>query len=95
MENILKLQVVEYDWNDNLGEEIMEEFKLNNKLHSIGLIAQDVRNYYPEIINIENNEYYSMNYEFLNAVVVEAIKEQQVFIEDIDKQTIYLESKLI
>jgi hypothetical protein len=38
--------------------------------------------------------YYRINYPKLNAVLVEGIKEQQVFIEDIEQQLIELENKL-
>jgi hypothetical protein len=38
--------------------------------------------------------YYSIDYKKLNAVLVEGIKQQEVFIEDIDKQLEYIESKL-
>ena len=37
---------------------------------------------------------YKLNYTKLNSVLVEAIKEQQLFIEDIDKELEYIESKL-
>ena len=40
------------------------------------------------------NGYYSIDYTKLNAVLVEAIKEQQVFIEDIDKELEFIEIKL-
>ena len=38
--------------------------------------------------------YYSIDYHELNAVLDEGIKEQQIFIEDIDKQLEYIESKI-
>ena len=92
IENIMKLEAVEYDWNENLNE--YEYFKTQQKLHTIGLIAQNVRLYYPEVVRINSNGYYSIDYSKLNAVLVEGIKEQSIFIEEMDKDLDYIETKL-
>ena len=92
IENIMKLEAVEYDWNENLNE--YEYFKNQQKLHTIGLIAQNVRLYYPEVVRINSNGYYSIDYSKLNAVLVEGIKEQSIFIEEMDKDLDYIETKL-
>jgi hypothetical protein len=89
---ILNFDAVEFDWNKNLNEYVRLEEK--NKLHSIGLIAQNIRQYYPEVVELLSSGYYRINYPKLNAVLVEGIKEQQVFIEDIEQQLIELENKL-
>jgi hypothetical protein len=94
LETLMKLEVVEYDWNHNLSQVEYNYFEKNNNLHTIGLIAQNVRQYYPEVVELGGNGYYRINYSKLNAVLVEAIKEQQLFIEDIDKELEYIESKL-
>ena len=94
LSNIMKLDVVEYDWNKNLSIGQYKFFEENKKLHTIGLIAQNVRQYYPEVVKIGDNGYYSVDYTKLNSVLVEAIKEQQVFIENIDKELDFIESKL-
>jgi hypothetical protein len=88
----MKLDAVEYDWNENLNE--FEYFKNQQKLHTIGLIAQNVRLYYPEVVKINTDGYYSIDYSKLNAVLVEGIKEQSIFIEEIDKELDYIETKL-
>jgi hypothetical protein len=92
LETIMKLDAVEYDWNDNLRD--YDYFKSQQKLHTIGLIAQNVRMYYPEVIKMNTDGYYTIDYSKLNAVLVEAIKEQSIFIEDIDKELDYIETKL-
>ena len=92
LKKILQLDVVEFDWNDKLPgfyKHVVE----NKKLHSIGLIAQNVKKYFPEVVGL-NDGYYFVKYAKLNAVLVEAIKEQQVLIEDIDKELNFIESKL-
>jgi len=90
--NIMKIEAVEYDWNENLS--YYEYFKTQEKLHTIGLIAQNVRLYYPEAVRMNEDGYYSIDYTKLNAVLVEGIKEQSIFINNIDKELEYIESKL-
>jgi hypothetical protein len=90
----LNFEVVQFDWNDKLSYGDYKRLKESDKLHSIGLIAQDIRQYYPEVVEIMPSGYYRINYPKLNAVLVEGIKEQQVFIEDIEQQLIELENKL-
>jgi hypothetical protein len=94
LEKIMKLEAVEYDWNTNLNETQYEYFNKNKRLHAIGLIAQNVRLYFPEVVSINGEGYYYINYNKLNGVLVEAIKSQQVFIEDIKEQINELENKL-
>jgi hypothetical protein len=76
------LDVVEFDWNENAHFLEYEYLKETNRLHSIGLIAQNVKKYFPEVVALNQFGYYFVDYSKLNAVVVEAIKEQQI---DIDK----------
>jgi hypothetical protein len=92
LEKLMMIDAVEYDWNNKLRE--YDSFKEQEKLHTIGLIAQEVKEYFPQVISINPDGYYWIDYNKLNAVLVEAIKEQQVFIEDIDKELEFIESKL-
>jgi len=94
LKSILNFDVVEFDWNEKLNPSQYIYYQKQNKLHSIGLIAQNIREYYPEVIEIMEDGYYMINYPKLNAVLVEGIKEQQVFIEDIEEQLKDLENKL-
>jgi hypothetical protein len=92
LEKLLKLDVVEYDWNTNYND--YDSLEKQGKLHTFGLIAQNVRQYYPEVVSVNRDGYYSVDYIKLNAVLVEAIKEQQVFIDDMDKELEIIKSKL-
>jgi hypothetical protein len=92
LENISKMQVVEYDWNEKFGR--FSELEKLGKLHTIGLIAQNISEIYPTIVKLGGDGYYRIEYDKLNAVLVEGIKEQQIFIEDIDKQLKLIETKL-
>jgi hypothetical protein len=94
LSKIMKIEAVEYDWNENLPPQVYEFYKHRQKLHAIGLIAQNVRLYFPEVVVINSEGYYSIDYQKLNAVLVEGIKEQSLFIEDIDKELNEIESKL-
>ena len=93
LNNILNLDVVEYDWNEKLGEDRYQYLKDNNKIHTIGLIAQNVRQYYPELVKIDGRGYYYIEYTKLNAVLIEAIKEQQSSIDGIRTEINLLEYK--
>jgi hypothetical protein len=94
LEKIMKLEAVEYDWNTNLNKTQYDYFEKNKRLHAIGLIAQNVRLYFPEVVSINGEGYYYIEYSKLNGAVVEAIKTQQENIEDIKKQINELENKL-
>jgi hypothetical protein len=86
LENIMKINAVEYDWNKNLNPNMYEFFSKQDKLHTIGLIAQNVRLYYPEAVKMNNDGYYSVDYHKLNSVLVEGIKDLQYEIEEMDKE---------
>ena len=86
LENIMKINAVEYDWNKNLNPNMYESFSKQDKLHTIGLIAQNVRLYYPEVVKMNDDGYYSIDYHKLNSVLVEGIKDLQYEIEEMDKE---------
>jgi hypothetical protein len=86
---ILQMNPVEFDWSEDTPE--YEYFKDKGKLHSIGFIAQEVQKIYPELVELRGDGYYTVHYPKLNAVLVEGIKEQQVFIEDLEQIIIQLE----
>lgn len=65
-----------------------EEFKDKNfsKTKQIGMIAQEVEKYFPELVSTDENGYKSLNYAQFTAVLLEAIKEQQAEIDSLKKQ---------
>jgi hypothetical protein len=87
------LEPVEFDWNQTFIDRrggIPED-----KIHSLGFIAQEVEKIIPEVVMKDVKDgYYKIDYPRLNAIVVEGIKEQQVFIDDINKQITQLENIL-
>jgi hypothetical protein len=86
LENIMKINAVEYDWNEKLGPDRYQFYLNQDKLHTIGLIAQNVRLYYPEAVRMNDDGYYSIDYHKLNSVLVEGIKDLQYEIEEMDKE---------
>jgi hypothetical protein len=94
LSKLLEIEAVEYDWNENLRNDLYEYFKRKGRLHTIGLIAQDVRKYYPQVVGMRSDGYYFIEYHKLNAVLVEAIKSQQIFIDEIKNEIELLETKI-
>jgi hypothetical protein len=93
LEIVKKLEPVEFNWNDVYLT--MRGSLPAEKHHAIGFIAQEVQTYLPELVRVNpNTGYYEINYGTLNSILVEAIKEQQVFIEDINTQIVELENIL-
>lgn len=73
LEKVKALRGVEFDWNDK------SEFSG----HDIGVIAQDVEKVIPEIVAEQNTGYKAVRYEKIVALLIEAIKEQQLQIEEL------------
>ena len=92
MDKLLQIEVKEYNWNEKL--ENYETLKEKDKLHSIGIIAQELKEIYPELVYRRNDGYLSIYYEKLNAILIEAVKEQQEMIDEIDTDIKYLKEKL-
>jgi hypothetical protein len=92
LELLLQLEPVEFDWNETF-------YKITagwpeDKKHSVGFIAQEVEKVLPEVVSISKDHgYYVIDYPKLNAILVEGIKEHQLFIEDINNQIAELENK--
>jgi len=68
-----QLNGVKFDWIDT------------NK-PSLGLIAQEVEKVIPELVETSCNGIKSVNYSSLVGVLIEAIKEQQVRIEELERK---------
>jgi len=72
LEKIQSLDAVEFDWNHN---------QQTYSGHDIGLIAQQVKDIAPEIIQERENGYLAVNYQKMIPLLVGAIKDQQDTIE--------------
>jgi len=68
-----------------------DEFQSSNfdKDTTLGFIAQEIAEIIPEAVRIDSNGYYSMNYDQVIPVLVEAIKEQESKIEQLQSDLEY------
>jgi hypothetical protein len=75
--NVIKLRGVSYDWES-------EKFphKRFNKRKQIGLIAQEVEEVYPELVETFDDGFKGVDYSKMSAVLIQAIKEQQKIIDE-------------
>ena len=90
LNTLLKIEVTEYDWNDKYSG--YDYLSSRQKLHSIGMIAQEIQKIYPEVVYKRSDGYYAIKYFKLNALIIEAIKSHQVFIDDMDEQIKWLKT---
>ena len=72
IEKVKQINGVEFDWNDK---------QPNYEGHDIGVIAQNIEEVIPEIVETRKDGYKAVKYEKLVALLIEAIKQQQEEIE--------------
>ena len=70
LEKVLKLKGVSYEWR---AEDYPD--RGFSKRKQIGLVAQDVEEIIPELVNTNGSGFKSISYDRLTAVLVEAVKE--------------------
>lgn len=84
---VKQIRGVEFDWNEKSTESQQE------KGHDVGLIAQEVEKVLPEVIQIREDGIKAISYEKVVPLLVEAIKEQQTTIENLESRLKLLEDK--
>jgi len=89
LERILSLQGVVYEFKTTEYPEMGFE---SGK--QIGLVAQELENIFPELVNTNINGFKAVAYDKLSVVLVEAIKEQQQQIESYKSQLQTLQEKV-
>jgi hypothetical protein len=89
LSNILQINGVSYVWRKNE----FPEHNFSNQTQ-IGFIAQDIEKIFPEMVFTNENGYKSVDYGRLTPVLVEAIKEQQKQIENLESKNKKLENRL-
>jgi hypothetical protein len=83
LSKLMKLRGVQYNWKSS---------PTSNK--QLGFIAQDVEKIYPEVVSKDADGNYSMSYQNLIAPLLEAIREQQIQIDELKKKFETLEKKV-
>ena len=81
LESILSLNGVYYHWRSDE----FPDMQFSNE-RQIGFSAQEVEKLFPEIVKTDANGYKSVDYGRLTPVLVEAVKEQQQKIDNLEKQ---------
>ncbi len=76
LEKILALRGISYVWRTDRFPE-----KQFPKGRSIGVVAQELEQYFPELVSTDVNGYKSVNYQNMVVVLLEALKEQNKKIE--------------
>ena len=77
IEKIKKIKGISFVWNDN-----MEQLNKRGK-SDYGVIAQEIEQILPEIVQTRDNGYKAVQYEKLTPLLIEAIKEQQIKIDNL------------
>ena len=83
---INKLSGYYFNWNDK-----QDTYEKGSK--DIGIIAQEIEEVLPEIVQTRENGYKAVKYEKIVALLIEGIKEQQQTIEKLEDRLKKLESK--
>jgi hypothetical protein len=84
---VQQIRGVTFDWNEK-STELQQE-----KGHDVGLIAQEVEKVLPEVVQIREDGIKAIAYEKVVPLLVEAIKEQQTTIENLESRLKLLEDK--
>jgi hypothetical protein len=82
LKKVLSLQGVKFQYKDEIENEATEKKDKFNDDFRIGFIAQEVEKVFPEVVKEMPDGTKAMTYTDLIAVLVEAIKEQQTQIEN-------------
>jgi hypothetical protein len=85
LENISSKLEKMHGYTYNYRTDEFKEKRFDDKKH-IGLIAQEVKEVFPELIREDDKGYYAVNYEGMIPVLLEAIKEQNKINEAQQKQ---------
>jgi hypothetical protein len=78
LEKLSTISGVSYKWKSEFNE-----IHGYNDKHDVGVIAQDVLNILPEAVRQNKTGYYSVRYERIIPLLIEAIKEQQKQIDEL------------
>jgi hypothetical protein len=75
LDGVCKLNGYRFDWKER-------EVKITTFVEDIGVIAQEVKEVFPELARTGEDGWMSVRYQGLTAVLIEAVKEQQAQITE-------------
>ena len=97
LNKIKKIRGVSYDFRSdyfNISDVRLKEKLKNESKNQVGFLAQELINIFPEAVFFDStNSTYSIRYTSLIPVLVEAIKEQQAKIDELENRIGKLEGK--
>lgn len=80
LNELLKIHGKHYEWNDKMKE-------LTGQSGSeYGVIAQDVREVFPDIVTLEDDGYYAVDYVQFIPILIESIRELKEEIDSLKKE---------
>jgi hypothetical protein len=81
LDKLSKIGGYTFEWNE-----------ISHKEKDIGVVAQEVEEILPEIVQTRSNGYKAVDYQKLTALLIESVKEQQVIINDLKTRIETLEN---
>ena len=84
LDKVMKISGVEFDWKELTEKE--KKTIHGNEGHDVGVIAQEIEEVLPEVVTTRDNGYKAVKYEKIVPLLIEAIKEQQVQIDELKTQ---------
>jgi len=81
LEAVMQLNGVTYQWKSADFKE-----KAFDDKEQIGVIAQDIRKLFPELVKIDSDGFLSVDYSRISIVLLEAMKEQRAAIAEIESK---------
>jgi hypothetical protein len=86
LDKVKKLNGVTWEWNDDVNE-------VTKTTPTTGLIAQEVQEVLPQVVVERENGYLGLDYSKMMGLLVEAIKEQQIKIDNLTVEVEALKKK--
>ena len=77
VEKVKQLSGVEFDWNEN---------QTTYSGHDVGVIAQEIEEVFPSLVRESSEGYKQVKYEKLVGVLIEAIKELKIEIDQLKQK---------
>ena len=75
LNKVKQIRGVEFDWNNKQD---------TYKGHDIGVIAQDVEKVVPELVKDRDDGYKAVDYQKLTALLIEAVKELELKVKELE-----------
>lgn len=97
LSKLLRIEGKSYTYKKNAETSIIPHFEKMSEKEKFGFIAQDLEKIFPELVLVPSsvNEYYAIDYVGMVPVLVEAIKEQQSIIDNLQQEMETLRAALV